>query len=223
MRLRLDFELDTPQIVVDSRRSFISFLKHCLSDVDEKYYNQIYGNVDKKDFTFSTYLNKLTKNGDVFELEDNHIIFNMSFQDDMKGMLFFAAISRQLHKKFPIKNNNMKLIKVSKGKEIKHFSDCMLFRTMSPILLQYHLQEKPQDDHYFAYDEDGFSEFFELMNKVKFIPVDCKKTVTQHFGLSFQGTLGTFILSGDSYYIEQLYKRGIGNRCGQGFGMIEAI
>ena len=78
-------------------------------------------------------------------------------------------------------------------------------------------------EHYFSYDEDGFSEFFELMSKVKFIPVDCKKTVTKHFGLHFQGTLGTFMLAGDSYYIEQLYKRGIGNRTGEGFGMIEAV
>ena len=94
---------------------------------------------------------------------------------------------------------------------------------MSPILLQYHLQDKPQDDHYFAYDESGFSEFFEMMNKVKFVPVDCKKTVTKHFGLDFLGTLGTFMLVGDAYYIEQLYKQGIGNRRAQGFGMIEAI
>ena len=116
MRLRLDFELDIPQIIVDYRRSFISFLKHCLSDVDEKYYNQVYGNVDKKDFTFSLYLNKVKKNDDIFELEGNHIIMNMSFLDDMKGLLFFAAISRQLHKKFPIKNNSMKLVKITNGK-----------------------------------------------------------------------------------------------------------
>ena len=223
MRLRLDFELDVPQVPVDYRRSFISFLKHCLSDVDEKFYNQVYGNTDKKDFTFSLYLNKLEKNDDIFELEDKNIIMNMSFLDEMKGYLFFAAISRQLHKKFTLKNNNMKLVKVSKAKEISHFSECMLFRTMSPILLQYHLREKPEDDHYFSYDENGFSEFFELMNKVKFIPVECKKTVTKHFGLDFQGTLGTFMLAGDPYYIEKLYRNGVGNRRGEGFGMIEAI
>lgn len=223
MRLRLDFELDTPQMPVDYRRSFISFLKHCLSDVSESYYNEIYGNTDKKDFTFSLYLNKLTKNGDVFELEDKNIIMNMSFLDDMKGYLFFAAISRQRNKKFTLKNNNMKLISVSKSKEVSHFSECMLFKTMSPILLQYHLKEYPEKDHYFSYDEEGFSEFFEFMNKVKFIPVECKKTVTRHFGLDFQGTLGTFMLVGDPYHIEKLYKGGVGNRVGECFGMIEAV
>lgn len=223
MRLRLKFELDNPCLLVDYRRTFISFIKYCLTEAGEKYYNDNYGNTDKKDWTFSVFLNNAKLDGDKFLLESKHISMDMSFENEMKGYLFFAIFSKQLHKIFPIYNNKLKLIKVLKTKEETQFYECMMFKTMSPILLLSHLPEENIKDSYLSYDNPEFSILFEKLTGVKFIPIDCKKTVIKHFGLNFQATLGTFILAGKPELIKKLYLNGIGNRTGEGFGMVTVV
>ncbi len=122
--------------------------------------------------------------------------------------------------------------------------ESVIFKTISPILLE------DKDDKPIVFNEDIFeTELNNLMNKIlsspvirgetlyrtlKFEPLDMEKVVIKHTLKSFRertrkpimyltANKGIFRLTGHPKDLELLYKIGIGNRTGQGFGMIEVV
>lgn len=225
MRLKLTFELEKKFIDIEYRKAFISYFKYCLCDVDKKYFKQFYDNTNKKNFSFAVYLDKPQRNNDVFELSSNIVSLNISFLDEKQGYLYYAAFLRQINKLFNIKNNQMKLISVNKINETKIVNDCVIIKTLSPICLLDHNHELHDNkkDYYYSIIDNDFTKIFEEKIGLKIQPIDCKKVMVRHYNISIPTTIGTFIISGDSNKINKLYKSGIGNKTGQGFGMIDII
>lgn len=225
MRLKLTFELEKKFIDIEYRKAFISYFKYCLCDVDKKYFKQFYDNTNKKNFSFAVYLDKPQRNNDVFELSSNIVSLNISFLDEKQGYLYYAAFLRQINKLFNIKNNQMKLISVNKINETKIVNDCVIIKTLSPICLLDHNHELHDNkkDYYYSIIDNDFTKIFEEKTGLKIQPIDCKKVMVRHYNISIPTTIGTFIISGDSNKINKLYKSGIGNKTGQGFGMIDII
>lgn len=225
MRLNLKFELDKQFIEVEYRKMFISYLKYCLSDVDEKYFEQYYGNTDKKMFSFAVYLKDFKKNGDFFEISTNEISMNISFYDEMQGYIYYAAILRQLNKPFRIKNNQMKLISINKINEKQIESDCVFIKTLSPLCFLHHDHEMRDNkkDYYYSIIDSNFEEVMKEKTDVIIKPIHCKKVLIRHYGIDIPCTLGTFIIAGPKEKLNKLYKSGIGDKTGQGFGMIEVV
>lgn len=225
MRLNLKFELNEQFIDIEYRKMFISYFKYCLNDVDEKYFKQYYANTNEKTFTFAVYLQNLTRDNDIFRINSNIVSLNISFLDEKQGYLYYAAFLRQINKLFNIKNNQMKLISVNKINETKIINDCVIIKTLSPICLLNHSHELHDNrkDYYYSIIDNDFTKIFEEKTGLKIQPIDCKKVMVRHYNISIPTTIGTFIISGDSNKINKLYKSGIGNKTGQGFGMIDII
>lgn len=223
MRLNLKFELNKPIIDIEYRKMFISYFKYCLNDVDEKYFKQYYNNTDKKTFTFGCYLQGIhqTESNDMFELDSNILSLNISFDDKLQGYLFYSCFLRQRDKLFNIKNNQMKLIEVKEIHEKSINDNCVIIKTLSPICLLDH--EKGKHDQYYTINDENFFEKFKEKTSVEIQLLDSKKIVIQHYGIFIPCSVGTFILIGNQNKLMKLYRSGIGNKTGQGFGMIDII
>jgi len=122
--------------------------------------------------------------------------------------------------------------------------DTVIFKTNSPILI-----EDKNDNPLLFSDKNFEEELNTITNKIlssphikgkglekplKFEPINMNKQVVKHTLKSFReqtgkpvmyltGNVGIFKLSGDPRDLEILYKIGIGNRTGQGFGMVEVL
>ena len=222
MRLKLTFELEKNFIDIEYRKAFISYFKYCLCDVDEKYFKQFYDNTNKKNFSFAVYLDKPKRNIDIFELSSNIISLDISFLDEMQGYLFYACFTKQLNKSFKIKNNKMTLLKIDKIGEKEVNTDCVIVKTLSPICLLNH-SDNNKKDYYYSIDDKDFEKIFEEKIELKIKLIDCKKVMIRHYNISIPTFSGSFLLIGDTKKINQLYKSGIGNKTGQGFGMIDIV
>jgi CRISPR-associated endoribonuclease Cas6 len=139
-------------------------------------------------------------------------------------------------------NLEVKSISVLNEKVINN--NFAIFRTMSPIVLE------DKDDKPIIFLDDNFEkELNEIMDRIlrsqiirgfglkrhlEFEPIKMSKQVIKHTLKDFRektgkpimyitGNTGIFKLSGDAEDLNMLYKIGIGNRTGQGFGMLEIL
>lgn len=122
--------------------------------------------------------------------------------------------------------------------------DSIIMKTNSPILI-----EDKEDNPVLFTDENFEKELNEVTDRIlasphikgkglekplRFEPIKMNKQVVKHTLKSFRekagkpvmyltGNTGVFKLSGHPKDLEILYKIGIGNRTGQGFGMVEVI
>jgi len=224
MKLKLKFKLDNKNIHVEYRKFFISYFKYCLSDVDQKYFDEYYNNTNKKNFTFSVYIPNSKKiNEEFFQSSEDIITLNMSFLDERQGYLFYACFVRQINKYFNIPNNRIQLISVDKMGEKTDFKDCVLVKTLSPICLVEHNKNNNKLDYYYSIEHKDYLDILKNKIGVDIQNIELKKTIVKHYDIYLECTSGIFILNGHPNKIKQLYKSGIGNKTGQGFGMIEIL
>jgi len=137
-------------------------------------------------------------------------------------------------------NIEVKNISVLNEKTINN--DFAIFKTMSPIALE------AKDDEPITFSDDSFERElnetmdrilrsvrgFGLKRRLKFEHVKMSTKVIKHTLKDFRektgkcimyitGNSGTFKLSGDYEDLNTIYKIGLGNRTGQGFGMLEIL
>ena len=139
-------------------------------------------------------------------------------------------------------NLEVKSISVLNEKVIKN--DFAVFKTMSPIILE------AIDDEPVLFSDNRFEkELNEIMDRIlrsetvrsfglkrrlKFEPIKMSQKVIKHTLKGFRektgkpimyltGNVGIFKLSGDPEDLNMIYKIGLGNRTGQGFGMLEIL
>lgn len=123
-------------------------------------------------------------------------------------------------------------------------NDVIIFKTNSPIIIE------DKEDNPVLFDDKNFeSHLNEISNRIlksphikgkglekplRFEPIKMQKQVVKHTLKDFRektgkpimyltGNSGIFKLSGHPKDLEILYKIGIGNRTGQGFGMVEVL
>ena len=138
-------------------------------------------------------------------------------------------------------NIEVKNISVLNEKTINN--DFAIFKTMSPIVL-----ETKGDDEPVLFSDDRFeTELNETMDRIlrsvrgfglkrrlKFEHVKMSTKVIKHTLKDFRektgkcimyitGNVGVFKLSGDYEDLNTIYKIGLGNRTGQGFGMLDVV
>ena len=123
-------------------------------------------------------------------------------------------------------------------------SDTVIFKTNAPIIV-----EDKNDNPILFSDKNFEKELNQITDRIlssphikgkglekplKFEPIKMSKQVVKHTLKSFRektgkpvmyltGNTGIFKLSGHPKDLELLYKIGIGNRTGQGFGMVEVL
>ncbi|MEO0144385.1 MAG: CRISPR-associated endoribonuclease Cas6 [candidate division WOR-3 bacterium] len=183
-----------------------------------------------------------------FEIEENYFVLNSNYLNllvSSPDYEFLAYLYNGLLELKDIELNFSKDIRYSIEnvfvlKEVKFFKNVAIFKTLSPILI-----EDKDDNPILPSDENFEVEFNNLHRKifnyfnvpykdVKIKFFNYNKVVIKHTLSKFREKTGKdimyltcfngiFEIQGEPKVIEFLYKKGIGNRTSQGFGMVEVV
>ncbi len=250
MRLKILLSTNSKIFPVIYRHRFISFFKQALANVSKLdiYYNSKL----PKPFTFSVYMKGTFRNEErifklkdmevssfYFELESPNITLNFSsLYEDFAIDVFNGLIDITEYEIYEdIKVRPISILPVSE-KEIENGS--VHFKTLSPIVL-----ESKEDKPITPESENFQKEFNEIHTRIfsslgiewKDVNVEVinynmvkvkhymhkffKQTGRKYMILTaFKGVLK---VEGDREILKALYRKGIGNRTSQGFGMVEVV
>ena len=228
MRFYLTFELEKSSLPKDYRRIILSYIKKSLTEIlDGRYYSQYFKDNIQKDFCFSLKLPKAKFTKDEIILEDNSIKVLFTSDDRQKtGLLLQQAFMKQKNKKFLITNqNSITLKQIHQQREQKITSSKVIFKTYG-LCIRDHNKETNKDNHYVYSDEKfneqlkvvlknqisqtGFSK--EILDSIKFSPINCKKVLVKHYDTYVDTTVGSFLLEGNPLLLQYLYDVGMGSR-----------
>ncbi len=264
MRIRLDFFVHKLPIIYRNR--FIALIKAALSESDKNYKERLYPDKSSeyskvaKPFCFSVRMPvrrdiRIEKISVDDGIEINERVFYFSGRERLSLYIsssdfeFITNLYNGLQKMRSFQFNNeisMHFIKAYLLNERKIASDEVVFKTLSPVLIE-DKNEKPliPSDYELLEFKNELNAIHQrilkdirngegLFKELEFEPVRIKKQVVKHTLRGFREktcrpymTLtcfeGCFKLKGDPRDLQMLYQIGIGLRTGQGLGMVEVI
>lgn len=241
MRFNVELLLDNETIPKDKNRIIISLLKHNFSSYDKCYYSKQYEDKKNKSksFTFSLYMGSCKFLREEILIPEKKIILNFSTYDMEDGIMFYNAFLKNKGLKYPIKNNTMKINKISLNKEKLITEDEVIFKTLSPIVSRehsgnnnktwYHSLSREEGRQVFVRNlkyqlQDTFGESRRLdFEEIDFELIKNKDVKIKNYGIEVLGNICTFNLKAKPYILDYLYKSGIGSQRNGGFGMLELI
>lgn len=224
MKISLKFKTIKNELPIEYRKLIMSFIKNSMQNVSGSLYTKYYGNCKQKNFTFSTYIKGIKYEVDRIIMEDNNFNVTLSTNDNDLGFLLINMFNNMKMKAFPVVNDNyMILLDVKQLKEQKVLSNTILCKTLSPICFLEHDRENNKNNKYYSIKSDKFIEKIKEKYNVDFINIDSKMTIVKHQNMKFETTSGYFMLKGNIETLEKLYKNGLGNHTGQGFGMFKIL
>lgn len=239
MKFSLEFKLQKNTLPIEYRKVFMHFLKTCLDNAnDGKYYDSFYGDSKPKKFGFAIFFDAPVFKPTHIELGSNRVKMIFSIADKMAGYIFYASFLEKKNKKILlVEDNSMMLEGVTKIAEPEIHNNKMLIKMSSPLLVRRHDRLTNHDQYYYYKDEEfanevennlryqlqeeGFSE--KLIKGIKIQPIKCRKVVVQHYGCKFAGTLGDFLVEGNSVILNYLLQAGLSSRHSEGFGLAELL
>ncbi len=240
MRYRVEIKLDNDTIPKDKNKMILYLLKHCFSKYNEEFYKKLYEDnlTNKKDFTFSLFMNNCKFERDIIIVPDKKIYLNFSTYDVEEGIYFYNAILKNKNKQIPIlSNNNMSISKIILVRENIITSEEIIAKVLSPIIVRSHTGDNKTTYFYSLNEEKGIHILkqnlkYSLMHKFGEsykeeienieIKVICNKEVkVKNYGIVVLGNLCKIKIHGKPFLLEYIYKAGIGSKTNSGFGMLE--
>lgn len=241
MRLKLEMKLENSCLPKDNHSSIMSFLKKALSECNNgREFEKFYKNTNIKNFTFTLGLGKCKYEKAKIILENNKFYIILSITN--KGMdkfIIYNALLNQKNRKFKLpQENSMTLVNIIQLKSEEIISSKVIFKTSTGSGLCVRKHDRSNKDKYFVFNDDGFEEqlkevlklqginagFSEsICSNIKFIPINCRKVVSIHYGRYIDVTVGSFQLEGDSRLLQHFYESGLGSRSSMGYGMIDIL
>lgn len=244
MRVKLKLRLDSPSIPKDNKSIWVSFFKSALGVYEDgKYLDTYFGRSALKDYTFTILYPKPKFNMADISLGSNHVTMIFS-ADDRKGtgkVFLNAFLDAEENKRiFRYKNGRSIVIEhVERVREVMITESKVLFKIVPGSGLCVSVHYGPQrDDQYYKFSDPQFSSALynilvhdatkagfskEEAEAVKVTPVDCRKSVVQHFGISVVVTLGTLLIEGSSDILNYFYQAGFGSRHSLGYGLLDVL
>lgn len=241
MRFNVELTLENESIAKDKNRIFISLLKHSFVSYDKKYYLEQYEDQKNKSksFTFSLYMGNCKFLQDEIIIPNKKIILNFSTWDTADAIKFYNAFLEQKGSKFPIKNNNITIKRISLNKEKIIREDEALFKTMSPISAREHKGDNKKTWYYSLSETKGQEVLiknlkYQLINvfgdnsikdieEIEFELLKNKEVKIKHYGIEVLGNICKFKLRAKPYILDYVYKSGIGSQRNGGFGMLDLV
>ncbi len=237
MRFNLLVQALGTSIDLDYRRKFLSLFKTALSEYDSEIFEKYYHAKDpiKKHMTFSPYFkNSRIENGKLIFAEDKFIL-NLSIYENEMGIHFYNSLLNMKDKNF---RHMFNIERISLQKE-KNFRNEVIIKTKSPIIAKEHIKDTNKDIYYTFED----NEFIEILKKnlysnmkacfdwdikedIENLNIDilsAKKIIIKNYGITIPCTLGEFILKGENYLLDYIYKAGLSAKASQGFGYIDVV
>ena len=236
MRLKLHFELKSPNIPLDNRPFILSYLKNSINNYEQKLYQDVYENgVTPKKYTFSIWLANPDFKEDTILLQSNKMNIQFSTGDSALGIQMYNAFLKMRNVEFPIPfGNSILLKKISAIPEKIIATNKIRAKFISPLVVRNHSRD---NDYYYSVDHPDFiKELYKtaqyqleilkdlpvsLLNNFSVTPIQPKKGVVQFYGQKMGVSLGEYEFIGEAVLLDYFYKYGIGSRRSSGFGMIE--
>lgn len=241
MRFGTEISLENEKICKDKNRIMLSLLKHCYNSYNQEYFSKLYEETPnkRKSFTFSVYMGDCEFLREEIFIPNKKIYLNFSTNDIEDGIMFYNSILTNKGKKFPIENNTLKIEGINMLKEKNIYSNEVILKTMSPIVVREHKGNNSKTWYHSLSDSKG-KEIF--MNNLKYqlieefseerildieeVEVETlfnKEVKVKHYGIEVLSNLCKMKVIGKPYLLEYLYKAGIGGRKSSGFGMVDLV
>lgn len=140
MRFQVQLLIENDTIPKDKNRIILSILKHCFSSYNKDYYNSLYESNKNtiKEFTFSLNLGDCKFLRDEILIPNKKIYLNFSAYNYEDGIMFYNSILANKGKRYSVGNNVFTIDKITLVKEKTIYSDEIVFKTMSPIVIREH-------------------------------------------------------------------------------------
>lgn len=242
MRIRIDLETGNEKIPLEYRRKFLSYIKGVFVDYSQDLYQELYGKLAPKSLCFSIYFQpEVDIKKDGITLTSKRFTAWFTTPDLLMGVHLINAFMARRNKWFPLADcdNKVRILSITNVPESTIKSDSVCFKTLSPIVVRDHNGETKKD-WYYSFEDDAFEKILkrnlksELQNKLgrdvksdinrlQIKPVNLRKTIVKNYGIYIPCTIGSFILEGERYLLEYLYKAGLGSRRSLGFGLLDIV
>ena len=241
MRFGTEIDLENETIDKDKNRIMISLLKNCYNSYSQEYFNKLYEETPnkRKSFTFSIYMGDCEFLREEILIPDKKIYLNFSTSDIEDGIMFYNSILTNKGREFSIKDNTLKIGKISMLKEKNIYSNEAIFKTMSPIVAREHKgnnsktwyhslnylkgKETFMDNlKYQLIGEFGESRILDIKEMEAEILFN-KEVKVKHYGIEVLSNLCRIKITAKPYILGYIYKAGIGSMKSAGFGMVDLV
>lgn len=241
MRIKLRFEIKSPIIPVEYRKTILSFIKKSLIEYSEELSAKLF---NQKDPIVKPYATSVALPGAKFDkesitLSSNDFSLIFSTNDYTYGIAIYNAFLNQKYKAFPLSmQNSMMLVSIATLPERLITTDSIKIKMLSPLCLRVHVKEG-NTDKYYTFEDDEFEKTLRQITSqqmvslnatipmnienLSLVPINAKKTLVKHYNQYIDSSIGTFTLSGHPMLLNQLYLGGIGSRRGAVFGLFDIL
>lgn len=234
MKLVLSFQLSSVNVAINYRNSVMSLIKHLLSTKYEDDFNVLFGAPTMKSYTFSVYFPGVVMGDNEIIVEQKQMSVTISGYDQVLILKLYNASLLMKNKSYPIKDNTMTLIRIRLDNPHKKIKEINVIKFLCPLIVR---KREDKKDTYLTFKDEEFNKYvnmtvnnlFEQLalslenHNIILTPYKARTTVVKQGKLSYEVSIGTFILEGNPEAVGVLYQTGIGSRRGQGFGMFEII
>ncbi len=241
MRLKIVCQLANEMIDQDYRRKVMSLVKKGLEATNPELYQKLFSSNVQKFYTFSVFMKNAQFKESSIIVPDKQLLINFSTGDAELAVSFYNAFCSQIDQSVPFGENKITIQFVENVPQSVIRDSKQNFRTLSPIIVREHSIETRKDWFWSVnQDMEKFKIIMKanLLNKYQdkygdsleqdiadldFEPIAMRKTVVRHYQKQIEGSIGTFVLKGAPYLLNDLAKSGVGSLTGGGFGHCELM
>lgn len=241
MRIKIEIETERDELPIDYRGKFLSYVKSAFADYSPELFEALYGiGSQTKSFCFSIYFVpevEIGKEGVV--LHSRKFVVWFTSPDILLGVHLINAFMNRRHKWFPLADcsNKLRVMSINKVQEHSFSGNAIPFKILSPIVIRDHNKDTKKD-WYYTFEDDACEQIWKrnlktelkdkfgrnVDNDISALQIrsdHMKKTVVKNYGIYIPCTIGSFVLEGEKYLLEYMYKAGIGSKRSLGFGCLD--
>ena len=236
--LKLEFQLETPEVPAELDKVLVSFLKAAIENYSPVLFEKLYNKNSSiiKTYTWSLYLPGAKFIREKILLGQNRFIMTFSDADIGELIEFYNAFVLMKGKPYPMNKNSMRLISI-KIRNIPEIQDTELIIKMRSALIVRKHDFTDNSDKYYTCEDPEFGEmvkenlriFLEKLNLeidisyFSITPLKGKKVVTRTWSRLVDGSIGVYKITGNLELLNFLRAAGLGTRRSIGKGMWEVI
>lgn len=242
MRFTVELLLEKEKIPKDKNRIILSIFKNCFNSYSKEYYENVYEKKENKikDFTFSLYMGKCKFLKEEILIPDKKILLNFSAYDHSDAIMFYNSFLNNKGKIYPLKENKITIGKIRIKKEKTIYSNEVIFKTLSPIVVREHKGDNKKTWYHSLGNKEGQAL---LKENLKYQLVDVfgervlsdfgdisievsksnKEVKVKNYNIEVLSNVTKLKIKANQYILDYLYKAGIGSKRGSGFGMLEIV
>lgn len=239
MRFSIETEVKEDKIPKDKNRAVMSLFKSIFESYDKNLYLELYDKdkTFRKDYSFSLYMPNSKFLREEILVPDKKILINISTSDSRLGVLFYNAFLNSKGKPYKIKENEITVKNIRMVKEKDIFSESVILKTMSPIVVREHSGDNRLTWYHSLNEEKGRSIFvqnlkYQLLDRFGYerevdidnISVEIlsnREVKVKHYGIEVLSNICILRIEAQPYILDYIYKAGLSSMKSAGFGLLD--